>query len=108
MTTCTSIQPHLSDYVDGTLAPETRDRVAAHVASCEACRATVRDFERLRDAARGLGAITPPPHVWQQIATSLPSGQAQPLRARHRAGRAGGDECGGRKQRGRDGHRRNS
>ena len=32
MTTCPSVQPHLSDYADGTLLPDTRDAVGAALA----------------------------------------------------------------------------
>ena len=73
MTTCETIRPLLSDYVDGTLAPEARASVADHVSSCDACRDTARDFERLRDAARALGPMSPPPLVWQNIEASLPA-----------------------------------
>ena len=77
MTTCSAIQPHLSDYADGALAPDDRVSVEAHLASCAACRETVRDFERLRDAAGALGPIAPPPRVWEQLSASLPSKRRQ-------------------------------
>lgn len=80
MTTCSTIQPHLSDYVDQELAAELHDAVAAHLATCDACRETARDFARLRDAARALGPMTPPPLVWQTIAATLP-GARRPARA---------------------------
>ena len=77
MTTCSSIQPFLSDYVDVLLDAELRVAVAAHLATCDACRETARDFERLRDAARALGPIAPPPLVWQNIAAALPAARRQ-------------------------------
>lgn len=77
MTTCISVQPHLSDYVDATLSPDLRALVMTHLGECDACRDTARDFERLRDAARALGPITPPPFVWQNIAASLPAARQQ-------------------------------
>ena len=77
LSTCSEIQPHLSEYVDVTLAPALRDRVAAHLATCDSCRDTARDFERLRDAARALGPMTPPPLVWQNIAAQLPGARRQ-------------------------------
>jgi anti-sigma factor RsiW len=75
MTNCLEFQPLLSDYADGTLA--ARASVAAHLSACDACRETVRDFERMRDAARALGPIAPPPLVWQQISLRLPAARRQ-------------------------------
>ena len=77
MTTCLEIQPYLSDYADGTLPADACTAIAAHVATCDACRQTVRDFERLRDAARALGPIAPPPQAWAQIALRLPAARRQ-------------------------------
>ena len=77
MTHCSTTQPRLTDYVDGTLPPEQRDAVATHVASCEACCALARDLERIRDAARTLGPMTPPPMAWQTIAASLPGARRE-------------------------------
>lgn len=77
MTSCPDIQPLLSEYVDGTLADAARTAVRAHIATCDACRDTARDFERVRDAARALGPIAPPPMVWQQIAATLPGAKRQ-------------------------------
>jgi anti-sigma factor RsiW len=77
MKTCIDIRPLLSEYADGTLAPDARADVSAHLAGCDACRDTARDFERVRDAARALGPMTPPPLVWQHIAASLPGARRQ-------------------------------
>jgi anti-sigma factor RsiW len=77
MTNCLECQPHLSEYADGTLAPEARALVIAHLPTCDACRYTVRDFERMRDAARALDPIAPPPRVWQQISLRLPAARRQ-------------------------------
>ena len=65
---CADIRPHLSDFVDGTLDAPTRASVDAHLAVCAGCAGLVRDFERLRTAARGLGPIDPPGHIWLELA----------------------------------------
>jgi len=77
MTTCASIELQLSEYADGELSPDVRATVAAHIATCAACRETVRDFQRMRDAARALGPIAPPPEIWQRLAPSLPGARRQ-------------------------------
>lgn len=66
--TCPDVQPLLSDYVDGLVTPEVHAAIAAHCDVCASCRGVVADLERLRDTARALGPITPPAHLWMEIA----------------------------------------
>lgn len=73
--TCHDALAHLSDYLDRTLDAGTRAAVDAHVTSCDACSALVTDLDRIRTTAHSLGPITPPPHVWRNIATELRSTQ---------------------------------
>ena len=68
MTTCDQVRPQLSDYVDGHLDTARAAEVRAHVASCNECRSIADDLGRLRDAARSLGSVQPPAHVWLEIA----------------------------------------
>ena len=68
---CADIREHLSDYVDGGLEAATRASVESHLAACAACADVVRDFEQLRAAARTLGPIEPPGHVWLEVAGRL-------------------------------------
>jgi anti-sigma factor RsiW len=77
MTHCSDCHPLLSDDADRALSGDMHAAVEAHLATCEACRDTVRDFERLRDAARSLGPIAPPPMVWTSIAATLPHARRQ-------------------------------
>lgn len=66
--TCKDATPLLSEYLDGTLAADVRTRVAAHLASCADCRSLFADLDRLHATARTLGPITPPEHIWLEIA----------------------------------------
>ena len=68
MSTCDQVRPQLSGYVDRHLDRTQAAEVRAHLLSCDACRAIADDLGRLRDAARSLGPIDPPPHVWLEIA----------------------------------------
>jgi len=66
--TCSDITSRISDYLDRTLDTDTRARVAAHLDQCEACRALLTDLDHIRSGARALGPMTPPPHLWLEIA----------------------------------------
>jgi len=68
MITCGQVRPHLSGYIDRSLDATRAGEVRAHLLSCGVCRGIADDLGRVRDAARTLGPITPPPHVWLEIA----------------------------------------
>jgi hypothetical protein len=73
----------LNDYVDNALGPIERDAVERHVGECAACRAVVDDLREIARATRALGAIEPPPAVWQRLEQDLrklPAGAALPQR----------------------------
>jgi anti-sigma factor RsiW len=85
-TPCRDIEPALSLLVDGRLAAKAEEQVRIHLGSCAACRGLLADLDRLRRAARQAGGpITPPPHVWLQVAgqirRSMPE-RAAPARGR--------------------------
>jgi anti-sigma factor RsiW len=59
----------LSALVDGALGHEERDRVHAHLAGCDRCRAEVEAQRRLKARLSGLAGATPPPS--EQLLRSL-------------------------------------
>ena len=71
MMTCRDIEPKLGELADGTLAPDARAGIETHLADCAHCRGVRRDLERIRRAAGGLGPITPPDHVWMEVAGQI-------------------------------------
>jgi hypothetical protein len=73
MNPCHDIESRLSELVDGTLPPGELREVEAHLESCASCRGVRRDLERVRRAARLLGPVPPPDHVWLEVA-----GQVRP------------------------------
>jgi len=75
MTTCQDLQPLLSAFVDGQLADDDRAAAAAHLDECAACRGLVADLERLRAAARRLGPVPPPDHLWLELAGQIRLGE---------------------------------
>jgi hypothetical protein len=68
MTNCADIQPRLSEFADGHLEAGERAEIDAHLAKCVACRGLYQDLQRVRRAAASLEPITPPDHVWMQVA----------------------------------------
>jgi hypothetical protein len=71
MTNCEDIQAHLSAFVDGGLTPQEHADVLAHVSRCADCGGVLADLERLRTAARQLGPVPPPEHLWLEVAGHL-------------------------------------
>ena len=71
MARCDDIQPRLSDWIDGQLDNTAHVEVAAHLETCAACRDLARDLTRVRDAARALGPLQPPDHVWLEVAGQI-------------------------------------
>lgn len=63
----------LSDYLDDDLAPAARAAVDQHLASCDACRATLDDLRALQARARALAdaTATPATDLWPGIAARL-------------------------------------
>lgn len=88
MATCQEIQPRLGAFVDRELQADEQTAIAHHLDECAGCRGVVRDFERLRAAARALGPINPPDHVWLEVAGQVRlDGARAPSREAGRPGR---------------------
>ena len=68
---CKELEPLIDDLVDGTLAGEARTRAEGHVATCPACRAAVADLRRIRETARSLPRMAPPPDGWARLSRAL-------------------------------------
>jgi len=68
MTTCQDIRSQLSEFVDATLPARSRAAIETHLLTCAGCAAIADDLKQLRTAARGLGPIDPPDHIWLEIA----------------------------------------
>lgn len=69
---CRSYRPLLSAYLDGDLSDEERQRLLAHLAVCEDCRARLHQYQRLREQLRRLPPSPPPPRslqrdVWKRL-----------------------------------------
>lgn len=77
--TCRDTTPVLSAYLDRTLDADTRAHVGTHLDGCESCRALLADLDRISSAARSLGPITPPEHIWLEIAGRIRLEQGTPL-----------------------------
>jgi hypothetical protein len=79
--TCRETTPLLSEYLDRALDVDTRARVGAHLNGCAECTALLADLDRLRSSARSLGPITPPAHLWLEIAGRIRLEQDAPVQA---------------------------
>jgi hypothetical protein len=76
MTTCASIRPSLSEYIDRHLDAVRTDEIRAHLSICAECRGLADDLDRVRGVARHMGPMTPPAHLWLEIAGRAHMGEA--------------------------------
>ena len=68
MTRCEDLRPRLSLLADGDLGAADEAELRVHLESCDACAGLLHDLARVRDAARSLGPIQPPDHIWLEVA----------------------------------------
>ena len=85
---CSDVEPLLSDYYDGELAPDASQRVATHLENCASCADELSAFERLSQlASQDAPGHSPPDDLWNQIRAKLDapisSPPTQPARRWH-------------------------
>jgi anti-sigma factor RsiW len=78
----------LSALVDGELDHDERDRVLAHLASCDECRAEAEAQRRLKQRLRSLGDAAPSPDLLTRLYAMGEPGGPIPPRARPMPGAA--------------------
>jgi hypothetical protein len=82
MTICRDVEPQLSQLVDGRLPDAAAQAmVREHLESCAHCQGVLQDLERLRRTSRALGPMTPPDHVWLEVAGQIRMDERAPARA---------------------------
>jgi hypothetical protein len=69
--TCTRSRSDLQELIDGTLGAIRTAELQQHLDTCAECRALYDDLQRIHDVAATLGPVTPPDHIWLQIAGRL-------------------------------------
>jgi anti-sigma factor RsiW len=65
------VDQSLTRYCDGELPAVERQRVEAHLASCERCRAALDEIQFSATLVRQLTAVSAPPSVWRGIDAAL-------------------------------------
>jgi anti-sigma factor RsiW len=71
MSACEQLDTLLSDWIDGTLPPERRSTVDAHLAACPDCRALADDLTAIARDAAALPPIQPSRDLWAGIAQRI-------------------------------------
>jgi Putative zinc-finger len=80
MTTCKTIQPRLTAYLDGELADEHGSVVRGHLRECAGCRQIARDEAALRDGLRVLAPVDPPASLWAGVQAQLAAAEVADAR----------------------------
>lgn len=68
----------LSDYLDGELPADERERVEAHLRTCAPCAAVLNDLKRVVKRAAAVEARPPQADLWAGIARGIEAGAASP------------------------------
>jgi anti-sigma factor RsiW len=69
--TCQSGADLLMEYLEGTLAPDVRAAVEAHVAGCPRCVAFLESYRRTPAVLRNATAVTLPPDLAQSLLDAI-------------------------------------
>lgn len=80
MTTCETIQPRLTAYLDGELEDEHGSVVRGHLRECAACRQVARREAALRDGLRLLPPVDPPASLWAGVQAQLAAAEVADAR----------------------------
>jgi hypothetical protein len=65
--TCKDIEEKLPAYQEGTLSPDEKRLVDAHISKCTQCSAALQDLEKTLILLRNLPEVEPPPWFTQKI-----------------------------------------
>ena len=68
---CRQIAELLSDYISGSLPPETRELIEWHIESCAPCVAFVNTYRGTIDVAKSLRETPIPPELKQRLLSVL-------------------------------------
>ena len=68
---CSDYQDAIQELADGTLGPVRRAELQTHLDACASCRGLAEDLQKITAAAPSLERVSPPDHVWMQIAGRL-------------------------------------
>src|SRR6185437_4529417 len=80
MTTCETIQPRLTAYLDGELTDEHGSVVRGHLRECASCRQMATDEAALRDGLRALPSLDPPSTLWAGVQARLAAAEVADAR----------------------------
>jgi predicted anti-sigma-YlaC factor YlaD len=75
---CRQIAELLGDYLEGTVAKETRELIEWHIESCAPCVAFVNTYRGTINAARKLQETPIPPELKHRLLNVLRARQASP------------------------------
>lgn len=81
---CGAFEDAVSEYVDGALEIDARQRLERHLETCAGCRALASDLRAIRRTAGTLDRRVPPRAVWQRLSTELAATQPAPARPARR------------------------
>ncbi len=71
MTTCREISKLLHNYVEGALEPSVNQELAAHLADCPGCVASIKTYQHTIELSKDLRCEEIPPALQQKLRSFL-------------------------------------
>src|SRR5947209_1903741 len=75
---CADVRQYLSAYADGELASPLRTQIAAHLETCEDCRAQLARYQQIDAALAALPRTAPSAAVFERIAAAVATRPSEP------------------------------
>ncbi len=71
MASCRDVANLLHDYVEGALEPSVNQELAAHLADCPGCVASIKTYQRTIELSKDLRCEEIPPKLQQKLRSFL-------------------------------------
>ncbi|UCE40602.1 MAG: zf-HC2 domain-containing protein [Candidatus Aminicenantes bacterium] len=76
---CAKAKKFISEYIDGDLDEAKTSSLEKHLDTCPDCQELLKDFEQIKQEAKGLAKVEPSDQTWFQIQTRIKEKTQAPI-----------------------------